>query len=117
MYNILRTEKVNNRSQITNASEHNFRLRVQKNIDKSKSHLNVIFVNTLNVDTKKATDLQEKLTAYYQQLEIKEKKDNVLMMEFIVSASPEFFTNKTPIEIKVWAEEQVNFLKQNLVNS
>ena len=110
--NILRTEKVKSRQQITQAAEHNFRIRTQSNIDPARSKLNQIFVNTLNVDTTKSSDLQEKLTKHYQQLNIKEKKNNVLMMEFMVSASPEFFENKSPLQIEEWATHQVDFFKK-----
>ncbi|KCB43813.1 plasmid recombination enzyme [Bordetella hinzii 5132] len=110
-YNILRTEKVKSRSQITEAAEHNFRLRTQHNIDGSRSNMNEILVNTLGVDTKKSSSLQEKLTEYYSNLGIKEKKENVLMMEFIVSASPEFFTGKSKSDIDKWAKHQVDFFK------
>ena len=75
--NILRTEKVKSRQKITQAAEHNFRIRTQSNIDGSRSDLNVIYINSLNADTKIASSLQEKLTEYYQSLGIKEKKDIV----------------------------------------
>jgi hypothetical protein len=107
--NILRTAKVKTRIQITQACEHNFRLRDQANIDTSKSHLNQVLVNSLGVDTTKANDLQLKLSQHYQALGIKEKSDNVLMMEFVVSASPDFFLKKTKAEIDDWAKSQVNF--------
>ena len=41
--NILRTEKVKSRGQITQAAEHNFRLRDQNNINKTRTHLNKKF--------------------------------------------------------------------------
>lgn len=112
--NILRTEKVKSRSQITQSAEHNFRLRTQNNIDSSRSHLNQILVNTLGVDTKKSSDLQEKLSAYYKSIDIKERGDSVLMMEFVLSASPEFFTMpvKSSKEIQTWANDQVDFMKK-----
>lgn len=109
--NILRTEKVKSRAQITQAAEHNFRIRSQSNIDDSRTKLNKIFVNTLGVDTKKASDLQEKLSEFYSGLGIKEKANNVLMMEFVVSASPEFFSGKKISEINEWANHQVEFFK------
>ncbi|MBR8150492.1 MobV family relaxase [Burkholderia vietnamiensis] len=109
--NILRTEKVKSRAQITQAAEHNFRLRTQNNIDSSRSYLNQVLVNTLGVDTKKSSDLQEKLSAYYKSLDIKERGDSVLMMEFVVSASPEFFEKKSQKEILAWASEQTKFMK------
>lgn len=110
--NILRTEKVKSRQQITEAAEHNFRIRTQNNIDSSRTHLNQILVNTLSVDTNIASDLQKKLSDYYTSLGVKEKSDNVLMMEFIVSASPEFFSGKKMSEIKEWANHQVEFFKK-----
>lgn len=110
--NILRTEKVKSRSQITQAAEHNFRLRMQTNIDPSRSHLNKILWNSLDVDTEKASDLQIKLSEFYSKLGIKEKSNNVLMMEFVVSASPEFFSGKKNSEIEEWAKHQVEFFKK-----
>lgn len=110
--NILRTEKVKSRGQITQSAEHNLRLRSQTNIDATRSHLNQILVNSLNVDTTKASDLQEKLSSYYQSLDIKEKKDNVLMMEFMISASPEWFVGKSPAAVEKWANTQVEFMKK-----
>lgn len=109
--NILRTEKVKSRAQITQAAEHNFRLRTQSNIDASRTHLNKILINTLDVDVTVANDLQNKLSDFYSNLGIKEKKDNVLMMEFVVSASPEFFTGKKMSQIEEWAKNQVDFFK------
>ncbi len=111
-YNILRTEKVKTRADITNASEHNFRLRMQSNIDASKTHLNKVLLNTLGADVKQANSLQIKLTEFYQSLGIKEKKDNVLMMEFVVSASPEFFEGKNQAEVEKWANHQIDFFKK-----
>ncbi|MDN7880512.1 plasmid recombination protein [Burkholderia aenigmatica] len=111
-YNILRTTKVKTRSDITNASEHNFRLRMQSNIDASKTHLNKVLLNTLGADVKQSNSLQIKLTEFYQSLGIKEKKDNVLMMEFIVSASPEFFAGKNQAEVEKWANHQIGFFQK-----
>lgn len=110
--NILRTEKVKSKGQITQAAEHNFRLRTQSNIDDSRTPQNCLLVNSLGVDTSKASDLQEKLSAYYKSLGIKEKSDNVLMMEFVVSASPEWFEKKSPEQINKWADHQVEFFQK-----
>lgn len=111
-YNILRTEKVKSRSDITAAAEHNFRIRGQHNIDESRTAMNKILVNTLEVDAKKSSSLQEKLSAYYADLGIKERKNNVLMMEFVVSASPDFFSEKSKEDIDKWAKHQVDFFKK-----
>lgn len=108
MYNILRTKKIKSRANITEAAEHNFRTRTQPNIDKSRSGLNKILFNPMNVDTKKGTSLREALDEEYTKLGIKEKKDNVLMLEFVVSASPEFFENSNTDD---WANHQLEFFK------
>lgn len=110
-YNILRTQKVKSRADITSAAEHNLRLRTQPNIDSSRSDKNRIYVNALGIDTKKASDLQEKLTDYYKSLGIKEKKDNVLMMEFVLSASPEFFKRADSDTKSKWVKEQIAFMQ------
>lgn len=110
--NILRTQKLKSRIQITQAAEHNFRLRAQNNIDDTRIPFNKIFVNSLGADTTKASDLQEKLTAFYQGLGIKERSDNVLMMEFIVSASPQFFDKKTAVQVDAWVKHQVEFFEK-----
>lgn len=109
--NILRTAKVKSRGQITQACEHNFRLREQHNIDENKSHQNQILVNSLGVDISKANNLQERLTEHYNSLGIKERSDNVLMMEFVVSASPEWFHGKKNGEVLQWANHQTDFFK------
>lgn len=109
--NILRTEKVKSRGQITQACEHNFRLRDQHNIDEKRSHQNKILINSLQIDISKASDLQEKLTEHYNNLGIKERSDSVLMMEFVVSASPEWFVGKKTSEVLNWANHQTDFFK------
>lgn len=112
MYCITRIKKVNTRTNITQASEHNLRLRTQPNIDASKSHQNKVLLNSLDVDVSNASSLQEKLTAHYKQLGVKERKDNVLMLEFIATASPEFFKGKTAKQIEDWADHQLEFFKK-----
>jgi hypothetical protein len=112
MYSILRTVKIKDRQKISKVSEHNFRLRSQLNIDDDRTKENVILVNKLKVDIKVTPSLQEKLTEHYQKLGIKERADNVLMMEFVVSASPEFFEEKTDGEIKKWADHQVKYFEK-----
>lgn len=112
MYCITRTQKIKDRNQINAAALHNFRLRVQANVDAKKSPENQILINNLDVDPTQISSLQEKLTAYYNGLGVKEKKDNVLMMEFVATASPEFFEKKTQKEIKEWANHQIEFFSK-----
>lgn len=111
-YNILRTAKVKNRKQITDAIEHNLRLRVQENIDPKRTPDNIVMLNALGADLNDASDFQKKLSAHYVSLGVKEKKDNVLLMEFVVSATPDFFLTKTKAQVDQWVKDQVDFFKE-----
>lgn len=111
-YCILRTSKLKDRASITSTAEHNFRLRLQGNINPEMIHENVLLTNKLNADINDASSFQKKLTEYYNSLEIKERSDNVLMLEFMVTASPEFFIGKTEKEVIGWAKHQQEFMKQ-----
>lgn len=111
MYCITRIKKIKDRSKINSAALHNFRLRVQQNVIAEKTSENQILINTLNVDSTQISSLQEQLTAYYDELGVKERKDNVLMMEFIATASPSFFKGKNKEQIKEWTDHQIEFYK------
>lgn len=110
-YSITRGAKIKDRTQLTSMAAHNFRLRSQSNIDPARTPKNRLLVNKLGVDHRNADDLNAKLTAYYDGLGVKEKKDNVLMMEFIATASPEFFVGKSEEEINTWVKAQVAFFE------
>ncbi|MBP4049715.1 plasmid recombination protein [Chromobacterium violaceum] len=111
MYAILRTKKLKTRPKITQAAQHNLRLRKQHNIDSSRSHLNQILYNVLDIDGKEAADFQKKLSEHYAQLGVKEKQGNVLAFEYVVTASPEFFNGKSLEVVGRWAADQVKFMK------
>ncbi|MBY4834060.1 plasmid recombination protein [Burkholderia dolosa] len=111
MYAILRTKKLKSRAQITRACQHNLRTRHQQNIDPERSELNQVLINTLDINIKRATDFQEKLSEHYKSLGIKEKKNNVLAFEYVATASPEFFKGKSIEFVGKWAGEQVKFMK------
>jgi hypothetical protein len=116
-YSITRGAKIKDRAKLTNMARHNFRLRTQSNIDAAKTPKNRIIVNKLGVDHRNADDLNTKLTAYYNGLGVKEKKGNVLMMEFIATASPEFFVGKSEEEINTWVKAQVDFFEGEFGNN
>lgn len=111
-YSITRGLKIKDRTQMASMANHNFRIKgAQDNVDASRSPLNRLLVNKLGVNTKSAGDLNTKLTAYYEELGIKERADNVLMLEFIATASPEWFEGKTPAQVDEWVEAQVAFFE------
>lgn len=110
-YAILRAKKIKSPAQITAAAKHNLRLRKQSNIDASRSKLNEILFNALDIDVAKSMNLQENLCEFYAKLGIKTRKDNVQMLEFVATASPEFFKGKSVEQIGKWALDQVQFVK------
>lgn len=112
MHCILRMKKVKDMQKILAAIEHNMRLRHQANIDATQSHKNQILVNTLNADLTNRTDFYHKLENFYDDQGVKKRADNVLLNEFVVSASPEFFKEKTDAEIQEWTDHQVDFFKK-----
>lgn len=111
MYAILRAKKLKSLAQITNAAKHNLRLRSQSNIDCSKSKSNKILFNPFAIDPLSSTSFQENLSKFYTELGIKIKADNVLLYEFVATASPKFFENKSNQEIDKWANDQVAFIR------
>ena len=112
MYCTLRTQKLKDRKKITEAASHNFRLRHQGNIDATRSQLNRVLVNDLGADLTRAEGLQEAISAHYKAIGAKENKDSVLAQEFVISASPEFFTGKSRAEVDEWASHQVEFMRK-----
>jgi hypothetical protein len=68
--------------------------------------------NPLGIDTDYTASCQEKITEFYQSLGVKEKENNVLMYEYLSTASPEFFKGLTPEQIGKWAGDQIKFMKK-----
>lgn len=108
---IVRAKKQKTRGQISASAGHNFRLHNVSNADPEKSKLNRILFNPLGVDATSAPSLQTKLTEYYKELGVKEKKNSVLSLEFVATASPEFFEGKSPAQVNAWANHQIEFFK------
>lgn len=110
-YNIMRTGKIKDRAAITSAAAHNFRIRQQGNIDASRTPLNRVLWNPMQVNLKHADALQKAITGRYEALGVKERKNSVLAQEFIISASPEFFDGLSEEKVQLWAEHQLKFMK------
>lgn len=111
-YNIMRIKKIKDKKKMSDVAGHNFRLRQQENVDSTKSHLNQILLNNLNIDTSKRTGFAEAYTKHYANLGITPKSNNVLASELVISASPEFFNDKSPQDVERWAQDQVEFVKK-----
>lgn len=116
MYAILRTKRIKDTNKFSQMCMHNLRDRTnnEKNIDSSKSHLNEILVDEFDLQSAKEfnTGYAKKLNDYYNKLEIKQRKDAVQAMEFVLTASPEFFAKATQKEKEKWVKTQVDFARK-----
>lgn len=114
MYAIIRTERLNSLQQ---ACAHNLRTKYSKNVDKTKTPLNEIIVDNLQLSERAAIGADagtydQRILKYYQEKNVKVKKNSVLAMEFVLTASPEFFENATKQEFNSWKKAQLNFMKK-----
>jgi hypothetical protein len=97
-YAILRTEKLKTLGNVGGSSAHVMRMLAdgQANVDPSRTKLNKTFVGSGNpfADVKAA-------------LPDKYRKNAVLAVEVLMTASPDFFQDKTQQEIDCWAKESI----------
>ena len=111
---ILRTKRI---TQINKTFAHNLRTEKKyvKHTDSSKTHLNEVLVDKLNFGTK--CNFEQKIDEYIKEEKITIRKDNnVKCLEFVLTASPDFFKdNKNQIDN--WKKHQLEFLKKEFGNS
>lgn len=115
MFAILRMEKLKNRQQIKAAIGHNLRTIPVDNADEKKSKLNVY------QGASDFASLMGRMEKRFLEHNIEPRKDSVQAVEFVLSASPEFWSNKTQEEIQQWANANIAFFankfnKQNLLS-
>lgn len=113
MFAILRTKRL---SGISSACAHNLRTKHANNVDKTKSHLNEIIIDNLDLSARAnmgsdTGTYDDRLLDYYKNKNAKVKQNSVMAMEFVLTASPEFFENATPEKINRWKKSQLNFMK------
>jgi len=94
---ILRIEKLKTMQEIGGSSSHVARTRITPNADPERSSSNVVLVGTGNP----FEDVQALLPE-------KRRKNAVLSVEHVLTASPEFFENKTQEQVREWAEASVS---------
>lgn len=115
MFAILRMEKLKHRQQIKLAMGHNFRTIPVPNSNPENSGLN---------DYKGATDFASligRMEKRFLEHNIEPRKDSVQAVEFVLSASPEFFQDKSQDDINRWANSNIAFIankfgKNNLLS-
>lgn len=108
-------EKLKTRQQIKATMGHNFRTIPVPNSNPENSGLN---------DYKGATDfasLVGRIEKRFLEHNIEPRKDSVQAVEFVLSASPEFFQNKSQDDINRWANSNIAFIsnkfgKNNLLS-
>lgn len=108
-YAIIRTKKLKDRAKVTAAASHNLRTgKTNHNVDSEKSHMNMVLVDTLQA--KSGKDFRAKLEAFYASKDAKIKANNVLAMEFVLTASPSYFEGMSQADIAQWIEVQKEFV-------
>lgn len=107
-YAVIRiSKKLSSKNGYIGCFKHNSRNQEEteknQNVDHSKSHLNVYDgINTYQeFIAYKENDLKDKV----------KKKDSVFCVEMVLTASPEFFKDKTDLEVKKWYSDNKNYLK------
>jgi hypothetical protein len=125
MYTIANFDKVKTVQQFGAMSNHNFRIHLsvadKKRIDSSRSHLNQVLYNSLNVSTTDAKDTNLKISEYFKSQNIEVKKDSVLAVDLILTTSPEFWgdwhkngkiTPDAQKKLDEWLPVQLEFVKK-----
>ena len=108
MYAIARAKRIKDNGKFSKMCMHNLRddTKHEKNIDPEKSHRNEIFIDKLNLSN--GGEYSQKLENYYKSKDVKSRKNSVVAMEFVLTASPEFFKNNPKSN---WAQHQLEFIK------
>ena len=102
---ILRANKIKNLGSFTHLKKHDFRLSEVPN-----ANLNIAN-DYQNFTTKSAEEKWEEFFGAGGKFE-KRRADNVLLIDYLVTASPNFFETATKDEIEEFFEKSLNFLKQ-----
>ena len=110
MYSILRTKKHKSIASVASRECHTYRRRPTPNADPVKIKKNRLLFGQENF----ADGLKGFLKNY--QVENNIRKDAVLAIEYLLTASPEFFDSGSKIErdnrLKKWCESQIDFMKK-----
>ena len=87
--------------------------KYNQNVDKSRSNQNEILIDKLCFqnanDDEGYSGILEK---YYQGAGAKQKDNSVKAMEFLLTASPEFFEKAKAKDIELWKKSQIEFAKK-----
>ena len=119
MYAILRTKRIKDNNKFSQMCSHNLRdgKNPEENIDKSKSNQNEILIDEFDLENVKefGGSYSQKIDNYYDKLGVKQRKNSVKCLEFVLTASPEFFEKASLKQKESWKKHQLDFIKKNLV--
>lgn len=105
-YAILRTTKIKSHAGVASSMEHAERTRETKNADPDKMIDNEVFVK---FDPERFyNDVEANRTS----TALDGKNANVICVELLLTASPEFWVDKTKPEIDKWASENIDWVKE-----
>lgn len=106
-YNTIRLQKIKSIAQSEQAQSHNFRLHKKlSNVDYNKTCENIYLIG-------KQEDLALQFNLLKQQYNFKfDSQRQNMFTEFVISASPEFFKNKTKKEITDYFQKHIDFLNK-----
>jgi hypothetical protein len=106
-YAILRVEKIKTMAGVGSAVAHNRRTSAESapQADPSKTHMNIVVAGG---------PADEIVSVFKQKIEAcgKHRKDAVLALELVITASPDFFQNKTDAQAKEWIDASHDWLKR-----
>lgn len=128
MYCIAQFQKVKDNAKITVMANHNLRQHLsvadKKRIDPKRRHLNKVLANPLNVNTRRAKNILSAFQAHWKSKEIAIKKDSVLLVDMVLTTSPEFWgdnwhrngnlTPETQTKLDAWVPVQMRFIEEHL---
>ena len=110
MHSIIRIKKHKSIASLQSRENHTYRKRETPNADPAKLHRNKLLFGQENYSAVADNFLQE-----YKSAGSKIRKDAVLAVEFLLTASPEFFDegskNERDERLKIWCEAQIEFMK------
>ena len=111
MHSIIRIKKHKSIASLQSRENHTYRKRETPNADPAKLHRNKLLFGQENYSAVADNFLQE-----YKSAGSKIRKDAVLAVEFLLTASPEFFDegskNERDERLKKWCEAQIEFVKK-----
>jgi regulator of replication initiation timing len=97
---VLRTKKINSEIHVIGSINHNYRINHPDNADKSKAHLNVFYPPS-------AEEVKRNFKACLPE---KIRKNGVLLIEYVITASPSFFLDNSTEVVDAYFKAALDFL-------